>query len=57
VTLFYDGEIYSDGAIGIAPQPSFGHTSLAVEFPGLVGLTSELKVTRYLLSFVHPVPC
>lgn len=45
VTLFHDGEIYSDGAIGIALQPSLGHTSLTVEFPGLVDLTPDLRVT------------
>ncbi|KAG2131817.1 hypothetical protein DEU56DRAFT_813472 [Suillus clintonianus] len=45
VTLFYDGEIYSDGAIGIALQPSMGHTSLTVEFPGLVDLTPDLRIT------------
>jgi len=46
VTLFHDGAIYSDGAVGVALQPSFGRTSLAVEFPGLVELTPELKITR-----------
>jgi hypothetical protein len=46
VTLFHDGEIYSDGAIGIALQPSLGHTSLTVEFPGLVDLTPDLQITR-----------
>ncbi|KAG1822641.1 uncharacterized protein BJ212DRAFT_1263735 [Suillus subaureus] len=45
VTLFHDGEIYSDGAIGIALQPSLGHTSLTVEFPGLVDLTPDLHIT------------
>jgi len=45
VTLFHDGEIYSDGAIGIALQPSLGHTSLTVEFPGLVDLTPDLQIT------------
>ncbi|KAG1743215.1 uncharacterized protein EDB91DRAFT_1126270 [Suillus paluster] len=45
VTLFHDGEVYSDGAIGIALQPSLGHTSLTVEFPGLVDLTPELQIT------------
>ncbi|KAG0704823.1 hypothetical protein DFH29DRAFT_909971 [Suillus ampliporus] len=45
VTLFHDGEIYSDGAIGIALQPSLGHPSLTVEFPGLVDLTPELQIT------------
>ncbi|KAG2365126.1 hypothetical protein BDR07DRAFT_1399925 [Suillus spraguei] len=46
VTLFHDGEIYSDGAIGIALQPSLGRTSLTVEFPGLVDLTPDLQITR-----------
>jgi hypothetical protein len=46
VTLFHDGEIYSDGAIGVALQPSLSHTPLTVEFPGLADLTPELKITR-----------
>lgn len=45
VTLFHDGEIYSDGAIGIALQPSLGHTSLTVKFPDLVDLTPDLQIT------------
>ncbi|KAG1777207.1 hypothetical protein EV702DRAFT_1226200 [Suillus placidus] len=45
VTLFHDGEIYSDGAIGIALQPSLSHTSLTVKFPGLVDLTPDLQIT------------
>ncbi|KAG2130666.1 uncharacterized protein EDB93DRAFT_1179731 [Suillus bovinus] len=45
VTLFHDGKIYSDGAVGIALQPSLGHTSLKVEFPGLVDLTPDLQIT------------
>ncbi|KAG1797877.1 uncharacterized protein HD556DRAFT_1355738 [Suillus plorans] len=45
VTLFHDGEIYSDGAIGIALQPSLGHTSLTAEFPDLVDLTPDLQIT------------
>ncbi|KAG1763056.1 hypothetical protein EDD22DRAFT_889033 [Suillus occidentalis] len=45
VTLFHDGEIYSDGAIGIALQLSLGHPSLKVEFPGLVDLTPDLQIT------------
>lgn len=47
MTLFHDGKIYSDGAIGVALQLSLGHPSLKVEFPGLVDLTPDLQITRY----------
>jgi hypothetical protein len=54
VTLFHDGEIYSDGAIGIALQLSLGHT-LTIEFPGLVDLTPDLQITRYHSFLLHLV--
>lgn len=57
MTLFRDGEIYSDGAIGIALQPSLGHTSLTAEFPDLVDLTPDLQITRYHSYLLHPVVC
>ncbi|KIJ62693.1 hypothetical protein HYDPIDRAFT_93917 [Hydnomerulius pinastri MD-312] len=45
VTLFHNGEVLSDGAVGVALSASSSSPSVDLSFPPLVALTPELVVT------------
>ncbi|KAF9236457.1 hypothetical protein BU15DRAFT_76906 [Melanogaster broomeanus] len=60
VTLFHDGEILSDGAVGVVLTSSSEPAPLVeLSFPPLVALSPDLEVTRHVLlshrlvSFKH----
>lgn len=52
VTLFYNGSIFSSGAVGIAfnSSPSLPPPVVELSFPPLVALSNNLHVTRYLVT-------